>query len=162
MGIYMQYGDIIGDATQAGFEKWINISGFGWPGCIDRKGMRTDTGRSRNREPGQPIMGNITVNKEFDHATGLLLKALCTVPQAKTCKIAFVRTDEGGECYLQYTLSDALLAKLDLTGDADRPRETWTIDFTEIEIEVKQLDEANVAGTPFRYAFNSATGRSGA
>ena len=84
------------------------------------------------------------------------------MPQAKTCKIAFVRTDEGGECYLQYTLSDALLAKLDLTGDADRPREVWTIDFTEIEIEIKQLDEANVAGTPFRYAFNSATGRSGA
>jgi type VI secretion system secreted protein Hcp len=161
MGIYMQYGDIVGDATQAGFEKWINISGFGWQNCIDRKGMRTDTGRSRNREPGQPIMGNITVNKEFDHSTGLLLKALCTVPQAKTCKIAFVRTDEGGECYLQYTLTDALLANLRLQG-TDRPTETWTIDFTEVEIEVKQLDEANVAGTPFRYAFNSATGRSGA
>jgi type VI secretion system secreted protein Hcp len=83
------------------------------------------------------------------------------VPQAKTCKIAFVRTDEGGECYLQYTLSDALLANLSLSG-SDRPTETWTIDFTEIEIEVKQLDEANVAGKPFRYSFNSATGRSGA
>jgi type VI secretion system secreted protein Hcp len=161
MGIYMQYGDIVGDATQAGFEKWINIASFGWPACIDRKGMRTDTGRSRNREPGQPVMGNITVNKEFDHATGLLLKALCTVPQAKTCKIAFVRTDEGGECYLQYTLTDALLANLSLQG-TDRPTETWTIDFTEIEIEVKQLDEANVAGTPFRYGFNGATGRSSA
>jgi type VI secretion system Hcp family effector len=106
-------------------------------------------------------MGQITVTKGFDHATGLLLKALCTVPQAKTCKIAFVRTDEGGEKYLEYTLTDALLAKLDLGSDADRPHETWAIDFTEIEIEVKQLDEANVAGAPFHYKFNSATGRSG-
>ena len=134
MGIYMQYGDIVGDATQAGFERWININSIQWP-SIDRKGMRTETGRSRNREPGQPVMGQITVTKGFDHATGLLLKALCTVPQAKTCKIAFVRTDEGGECYLQYTLTDALLANLSLQG-TDRPTETWTIDFTEIEIEV--------------------------
>jgi type VI secretion system secreted protein Hcp len=162
MGIYMQYGDIVGDATQAGFEQWINITSFGWKNCIDRKGMRTDTGRSRNREPGQPAMANIKVDKEFDHATGLLLKALCTVPQAKTCKIAFVRTDEGGEWYLQYTLTDALLANLDLDSDEDRPTESWTIDFTEVLIEVKQLDEANVAGKPFRYSFNSATGRSGA
>jgi type VI secretion system secreted protein Hcp len=160
MGIYMQYGDIVGDATQAGFERWININTFQWA-SIDRKGMRTETGRSRNREPGQPVMGQITVTKGFDHATGLLLKALCTVPQGKACKIAFVRTDEGGESYLEYTLTDALLAKLDLGSDADRPHETWDIDFTEIEIEVKQLDEANVAGPPFHYKYNNATGRSG-
>jgi type VI secretion system secreted protein Hcp len=160
MGIYMQYGDIVGDATQTGFERWININSFIWP-SIDRKGMRTETGRSRNREPGQPVMGVITVSKAFDHATGLLLKALCTVPQAKTCKIAFVRTDEGGDCYLQYTLTDALLANLDLKGrESDRPDETWTIDFTELEIEVKQLNEANESGPSFHYGFNSATGKS--
>jgi type VI protein secretion system component Hcp len=160
MGIYMQYGDIVGDATQAGFEQWINIAGFGWP-CIDRKGMRTDTGRSRNREPGQPFMGTITVDKAFDTRRGCCSRPFAQC-QAKTCKIAFVRTDEGGECYLQYTLTDALLAKLVLGSEEDRPHETWTIDFTRIEIEVKQLDVSNEGGTPFRYSFNSATGRSGA
>src|SRR5271169_4235947 len=105
MGIYLKYGDINGDATQQGFEHWINVTNLGWSGCMKRVGMRTDTGRARNREPGQPTMANITVNKLFDHSSGLLLKALCTVPQAKTCEIAFVRTDEGGEQYLKYTLT---------------------------------------------------------
>src|SRR6516165_6935262 len=145
MGIYMKYGDITGDATQDGFKSWVNVTNFNWGGCMERKGMRTDTGRARNREPGQPTMANITVQKGFDHSSGLLLKALCTVPQAKTCEIAFVRTGEGGEQYLKYTLTDAMLAEVSITGSADRPNETWTFDFTEVEIEVKQLKEDNTA-----------------
>jgi type VI secretion system Hcp family effector len=164
MGIYVKYGDDIkGDATQEGFKQWINVTSLGWNGCMQRQGMRTDTGRARNREPGQPTMGNITVNKLFDHSSGLLLKALCTVPQAKTCEIAFVRTDEGGEQYLKYTLTDAMLAgvAISLSAEGDRPQETWTFDFTEVEVEVKQLAEDNTAGPPFRYKYNNATGKSG-
>jgi type VI secretion system Hcp family effector len=113
-------------------------------------------------------MSTITVDKNFDHSSGLLLKALCTVPQAKTCEIAFVRTDEGGEQYLKYTLTDAMLAKVSISlfsppgaTSPDRPKETWTIDFTEVEVEVKQLAKDNTAGAPFRYKYNSATGLSG-
>src|ERR1700757_4497525 len=144
MGIYLKYGDDCpGDATQTNFEHWINVTNLQWTGCMERKGMRTDTGRARNREPGQPTMDKISVTKLFDHSSGLLLKALCTVPQAKTCEIAFVRTDEGGEQYLKYTLTDAMLASVSINSGPDRPTETWTFDFTECEVEVKQLAEDN-------------------
>jgi type VI secretion system secreted protein Hcp len=164
MGIYLKYGndgEIPGDATQEGFKRWINVTDFTWSGCMERKGLRTDTGRARNREPGQPTMLSIQVKKLFDHSSGLLLKALCTVPQAKPCEIAFVRTGEGGEQYLKYTLTDAMLQGVQIQGGADRPTETWTFDFTEVEIEVKQLKEDNTAGDPFRYKYNNATGKSG-
>src|SRR5690348_16078736 len=142
MGIYMKYGNIKGDATQEGFQHWINISSFQWNGAVTRD-IRTHTGKGRNREQGQPHVKQIQVVKEVDHASGPLYKSLVTVPQAQDCTIAFVRTDEGGETYLEYNLSDTLLANLSLNGDGERATETWTLDFTKIKISVKQLNEAN-------------------
>lgn len=164
MGIYMKYGDIKGDATQDGFEHWINVTGFAWDPAVTRD-IRTHTGHGRNREGRQPKISRITITKEVDHASGPLYKALVTVPKAEECKIAFVRTDEGGDKYLEYTLTDTLLQDFHIQvragGPQDRAVETWVLDFTEIAVEVKQLDEANVAQAPFHFKYNLATGKGG-
>src|SRR3954452_12363214 len=161
MGIYMKYGGIKGDATQDKFEHWINIIGFTWGEAVKRS-VRTHTGRARNRESGQPKINDMTITKEVDHASGPLYKALCAVPKAEECKIAFVRTDEGGDTYLEYTLTDTLLAGLKLTTpDKDRCHETWHLNFTAFEVEVKQLDRANVSQAPFRFKYNLDTGKKG-
>jgi len=160
MGIYMKYGDIKGDATQTGFEHWINITQFQWNNAVSRD-IKTQTGRGRNREQSQPHIRRITVTKEVDHASGPLYKSLVTVPQAKHCTIAFVRTDEGGETYLEYNLHDTLLQHLQLIGDGDRAAEQWTLDFTKVKVSVKQLSEANVASGPFHFEYDLATGKGG-
>jgi type VI secretion system secreted protein Hcp len=158
MGIYMKYGDIKGDATQEGFRHWINVMGFNWTGAVSRH-IETHTGKGRNREQGQPQVKQIQIVKEVDHASGPLYKSLVTVPQAKDCTIAFVRTDEGGESYLEYNLTDTLLANLTLTGEGDRATETWTLDFTKVKISVKQLSEANESSTAFHFEYDLATGK---
>jgi type VI secretion system secreted protein Hcp len=160
MGIYMKFGNIRGDATQDGFEHWINILAIKWNDAVKRD-IKTVTGKGRNREAGQPHVSNITVVKEVDHASGPLYKSLCATPKAQECKIAFVRTGEGGETYLEYTLTDTLLAGLDIRGSEDRAHERWRLDFTAIEIEVKQLDEANVSQAPFHFKYDLATGKGG-
>lgn len=159
MGIYMKYGNIKGDATQEGFQHWINVSTFSWSNAVTRV-IKTQTGKGRNREQGQPQIKQIVINKEVDHASGPLYKSLVTVPQAKECTIAFVRTDEGGESYLEYKLTDTLLAKLSLTGEGERAIETWTLDFTKVKISVKQLNEANESSaSPFHFEYDLATGK---
>jgi type VI secretion system secreted protein Hcp len=171
MAIYLKYGNIKGDATESGFEQWINVVAFKWGPAVKRD-IRTDTGRAHNREHAQPHMTNITIDKEFDHSTGCLLKELVTVPQAKTAEIAFVRTNpDGGDAatYLHYTLDDALLAKVDITDSeasvlggghgADRPKESWVINFTAVQVEVKQLDLANVSGAAYKFKYHLATGK---
>jgi type VI secretion system secreted protein Hcp len=166
MGIYLKYGNINGDATQQGFEHWINVTGFQWNEAVKRE-ITTQTGRARNREQSQPKLNPIKITKEVDHASGPLYKALVAVPKAEECKIAFVRTDEGGEKYLEYTLTDALLANLHINGvsfgqgQPERASETWDLNFTEIAIDVKQLDEANVAGANYHFKYNMATGKGG-
>jgi type VI secretion system secreted protein Hcp len=158
MGIYMKFGDIKGDATQEGFKQWINISSFQWNGAVSRE-IRTHTGKGRNREQGQPRIKQIQIKKEVDHASGPLYKSLVSVPLATDCTIAFVRTDEGGATFLEYNLTDTLLAKLDLSGDKNRAGETWTLDFTKIKISVKQLSEANENLGSFHFEYDLATGK---
>jgi len=161
MGIYMKYGNIQGDATQEGFQHWINITKFQWGPAVERN-IKTETGKGRNREPAQPHVANMIVEKEVDNSSGPLLRELCIVPKAQPCKIAFVRTAEGGETYLEYTLTDTLLAGVELKGSGDRTEETWHLDFTEVAIEVKRLDENNQStGAPFRFKYNLATGKGG-
>lgn len=169
MAIYLDWdeGNVAGDASEEGFLNWINITSFSWGPAVDRT-IRTDTGRAQNREHAQPHLKDITIVKEFDHSTGLLLKELCSVPKAKTAQIAFVRTDPDGTlsaAYLQYTLTDAMLSgvtidNLEAAGHgANRPTETWTINFTEIAIDVKQLDQSNIAGAAFHFKYNMAKGK---
>jgi type VI secretion system secreted protein Hcp len=160
MGIYMKFGNIVGDATQDKFEHWINITGFNWGPAVHRQ-IKTQTGKARNREPAQPQVSNIVVTKEVDHSSGPLYKALCAVPKAEECKIAFVRTDEGGDTYLEYTLTDTLLAGLELNGQGERAQETWHLDFTAFAVEVKQIDENNVSQPPYRFKYDLATGKRG-
>ncbi|MBV8797728.1 MAG: type VI secretion system tube protein Hcp [Hyphomicrobiales bacterium] len=162
MSLYMKFGDIKGNATQEGFKEWINIASFTWQPAVDRK-IKTETGKARNREEAQPHLSNIQVQKEVDYASGPLYKSLVAVPEAKECKIAFVRTGPGGDSdkYLEYTLTDTLLAGLEISGSGDRALETWHLDFTELEIEVKQLQETNEAKGPYRFKYNLAKGKQG-
>jgi type VI secretion system secreted protein Hcp len=167
MGMFMKLDNIKkGDATQEGFEGskgWINIAKFQWADAVLRK-IETKTGKARDREQGQPHVNNIKITKEVDHASGPLYKSLVVVPEATECKIAFVRTGPGGDNdkYLEYTLTDTLLAGLKITGHGDRAEEEWELNFTELEIEVKQLDVTNVALGPYKFSYNLAKGKKGA
>ena len=87
MGMYMKFGTIKGNATQEGFERWINITDFQWGPAVKRD-IKTETGNARNREMAQPHISNIKVKKGVDFASGPLYKSLVAVPDAKECKIA--------------------------------------------------------------------------
>ena len=166
MGMYMKLANIKkGDATQEGFEGskgWINIAKFQWADAVLRK-IETKTGKARDREQGQPHVSNIKITKEIDHASGPLYKSLVVVPEATECKIAFVRTGPGGDNdkFLEYTLTDTLLAGLEITGTGDRAHEVWQLDFTELKIEVKQLEESNEARGSYKFSYNLAKGTKG-
>jgi type VI secretion system secreted protein Hcp len=161
MGIYMKYGNITGDATQKGFEGWLNIDSFGWG--LHRQFAKDQVGRAFNREAAQANVKAITVTKDVDNASGALLEAASTASKGETCEIVFLRTGNPGEVYLQFTLTDTLLQNLGLaTGGSERPVETMELDFTKVEITVKVLNEENIAEPDNMHIFyNIATGEGG-
>jgi type VI secretion system secreted protein Hcp len=161
MGIYMKFGDIQGDATQKGFEGWINLTHFEWG--LDRKFAEDQVGRAFNREGAQAQMGACTVRKDSDSSSGVIIQTAATEFKGQKCEIAFVRTGNPGETYLHFTLTDALIQKLDVAtqGPNERPIEAITIDFTEVEIKTKTLNESNTGEDPMVITYDAATGIGG-
>jgi len=159
MGIYMKYGSIQGDATQQGFEGWINCTHFEWG--LTRTFAQDQVGRSFNREASQAQVGRASVSKEVDHASGEVLKTATTAFKGEKCEIVFVRTGNPGEPYLKFTLTDTLISKVGVEGSSERPNETLELDFTELEIECKTLDESNTSEETMRITYSAATGQGG-
>jgi type VI secretion system secreted protein Hcp len=160
MAIYMKLGQIKGDATQQGFAGWMNIESFGWG--LERTFAKDQVGRAFNREAAQAHVKEIHVTKDVDHASGELLKLASTGYKGEHCEIVFLRTGNPGEPYLKFTLKDTLLKELTvISSNSERPQERLGLDFTELEIEVKVIDEANVAEDTMRINYNIATGQGG-
>jgi type VI secretion system secreted protein Hcp len=160
MGLYMQYnkGEIKGDATQKGFEEWINLHTFSW-GMT--RAFTKDTGKAFNREGAQASVGRITVTKEVDSSSGQIHQTAWTEHKGKPITIAFVRTGDPGDAYLTFTLTDAVFQKLDISPpreNPERPTEVIVIDFTEVEINTVVLKEDNTSEAPLILGFNIATG----
>lgn len=160
MAIYMKYANIQGDATQKGFEGWVNLTSFDWD--LERHFAQDQVGRAFNREAAQAQMKVCRVSKEVDHSSGEILKTVTTAFKGEKCEIVFVRTGNPGEPYLKFTLTDALIANLEVAlRGPERPAETLTIDFTELEIECKTLDETNTSEETMRINYSSSTGQGG-
>ena len=155
MAIFMKYGNITGDATQAGYENWITLTHFSWKvdwQITTRAGVKSGT-----RDAKHPRVDPVTVNKQADAASAALLTAVCKSNNPETCVIRFVRTthqhDQENQHYLEYIFSNALLTHLSstaATGD-DRPTEEIVINFTAVEMNVFTLQEDNVRAPPQRF-----------
>lgn len=160
MGIYMKYGSIQGDATQQGFEGWVNLTHFDWG--LDRHFAEDQVGRAFNREAAQAQIRQCTVRKDADASSGYIIQTATTEFKGQDCVIAFVRTGNPGDMYLKFTLKDALFATLDVAAQGqERPVETIKIDFTELAIECRTLDETNESEAPMAITYNAATGVGG-
>lgn len=158
MGIYMKFGNIQGDATQQGYEGWINIHHFDW--ALERQFAPDQVGRAFNREAAQAQMHHCTVKKDADASSGLLLQTATTEFKGQPCEIAFVRTGNPGDWYLKFKLTDTLISSLNIAteGGGERPIETISLNFTEIEINTKTLNESNTGEDPLTVTYDSATG----
>lgn len=141
MAIYMKYGNIKGDATQAGFEHCINISQFHL--VVDRSVTKRPGGHGGNtREAKRAQVNPFTIVKETDSATTELLIATCHTSKPELCTVSFVRTGVD-KPFLKYVFYNSLITKIDTAATGERPTETITFDFTEIEMIVHDSDETN-------------------
>jgi type VI secretion system secreted protein Hcp len=156
----MKYGNIEGDATQQGYEGYINLTSFDWG--LERHFASDQVGRAFNREAAQAQIHKCKVVKEVDHSSGKILETIATHFKAEHCEIAFVRTGNPGDPYLTFLLTDALISNLAISsGSPERPTETLEIDFTELEIKCLTLNESNTGVDPMSITYSTATGVGG-
>lgn len=149
MAIYMEYQGITGDATASGHEQWITLSScqFG----VGR-GIHTPVGSAENREASNCTVSEVVISKPMDSASGPLWQELVKNTTGKDVKIDWTSTSAGAEnIYMFCKLTNTLVASMSFSSGGDRPQESVSLNFTQVEI--KYMEQA-VGGT-------EATGGSG-
>jgi type VI secretion system secreted protein Hcp len=177
MGIYMKFGNIVGDATQhvqdgTGVESqvlrmvagnsiaaailgetgWIPLKDFHWQADRAITNRAGKGSAPQTRGPVTPNLHEVTVVKDIDGASCDLFQSLCEDTKGVDCTIVFVRTGDPGEIYLKYKLKNALIQDINVNVQKEeRPTEKLTLNYTDIELSVWRIDEQNVAQGPCIY-----------
>ena len=162
MPLYLKYGKIDGEATQAGFEKWIPINKFGF-GC--GRAVSTPLGDAGRRESSTASISEVTVDKTLDKSSTDIMKEAIfnTKGEDATVKISRQKSDGSEEAYLAVTMKKAIISGYSIGGDGGgRPSETLSLNFTEIEMSYTPQDAAGNLGTDVkRVNYNIGTGKGG-
>jgi type VI secretion system secreted protein Hcp len=178
MGVYMKFGDVAGDATQhvrsgsetslgsqvmrkivgenvvaalLGETDWIPLKSFEWGA---KRNITTRSGKgpsSQTRGPVDTDVDDVTVEKEVDGSTPDLLDKFENDTKGVDCAIVFIRTGDPAEIYLKYSLKNTLITSIRHKGGDDRPNETLTLTFTEVELTAWCAEQNNVAPGPSRH-----------
>lgn len=122
-------GKIKGEATSAGHEDDIIVTGWHW-GLTSHAAL----GGGNNKE--RRSYTALTIEKRIDRASTGLMSALVSNDEVKEAKLTLRRAGGKQEEYFTITVSDARVASLNHDTDADGyPREIISIVFTKIEAE---------------------------
>lgn len=156
MPIYFQMDGIQGDATQEQHVKWMDIQTMHWN--VSRN-VNTLAGAAANREASEPAVSEVTLTKISDSSTTKLFQEACTGTKGKTAKIDLVSTSNPGNVYIQYILTNAIVASYTVGSSGDRPTESITLNFTKMDITYTPYDETNTPSSALRASFDVATAK---
>lgn len=154
MPIYLKYSNptVNGDVTTENYTNQIEVNSLQWG--IGRA-IGAATGKSGNRESSTPSVSEITVSKEFDNASGGLLKEALGTSSKASLIISFVRTNEAGaKTYLEFTLTDVAISGFSLSSGGDRPSESLSFNFTKIEAKFTPTNADGSDGKPFPVTYD--------
>jgi type VI secretion system secreted protein Hcp len=156
MAIYLNYTSptITGDVTATGYVNWIEVDSFQWG--VGR-GVGSAQGSGGNREASNPSISEVTVTKQQDQSTGPLLKEAFDGQGNAVVTITFVRTGSPAVEFLSYILTNVMLSGYSCSSGGDRPSESISLNFTQIEIDVIPQNPDGTAGTKYPVTYNLQT-----
>jgi len=149
--IYMQYGDLLGDVTEATHTNWIELTSVNWG--VNRP-VSNPAGSATARVVSAPRFSELVVVKDEDNVTiPLIQESLGGEP--KLVKIDFVRTNQDRmEVYYSIQLTETLITGLSQGSGGDRPTESLTLNFTQISFHGTQMDADGSSTSPANYGWN--------
>ena len=133
MPAFMKLGDIEGQATDQGHEKWILIESMSAP--ISRSIPMN--ARDQQRTQGSTSLGDVVVVRELDKSSVKLQEACANGKFFDEVEIHLCSTLAGKqEPYLTYKMKNAIITSYSFHGNASGsplPTEQVSLGFTEIE-----------------------------
>ena len=157
MPIYLQLEGIQGDATHEQHSKWMDIEALHWD--VSRN-MNTAAGSAANREASEPSISEVVLTKVSDSSSTKLFKEACSGRTGKAASIHLVTTGSPGETYIEYNLTNALIANYSVDTNGDRPLETIKLNFTKMEVKYTPYDDNHRPQSPMIASYDLATTKS--
>jgi type VI secretion system secreted protein Hcp len=143
----MKYGDIKGNVTSGDHKEWIELNscqlGTGRP-------MTMASGGSTNREAGAtPNISEVSVSKVNDDSSQQLFNE-SLVGESVLTVIHFCQTSKGGalQTYLELTLKECMVSGFSCGSGGDRPSESLSLNFTDIQYKYTKFSGENKIGSP--------------
>lgn len=130
MAVYMEYEGVPGAVTATGYEKWIALESVE---VSSTRNIEQITGDVMNRARNLPQWEMVKIAKQADAASeGLITSAM----QGKgvTVKIDVVEPGDKPTPYVQYELTNTIIASFESSSDGDQPSESYELSFTKIKV----------------------------
>ena len=154
MPIYLQLDGIPGDATHETHKKWMDIESIHWN--VSRN-MNTSAGSTANREASEPTVSEVVLTKVSDSSSTKLFAEACTGHTGKNTVIHLVTTGNPGDTYIEYKLTNTLVANYSIDSSGDRPVETIRLNFTKMEVKYIPHDENHKPLSPMIATYDLST-----
>ena len=171
MSIYMDISSIKGPVTTEGYSDQIQLESIDFDISRD---IHTRVGNTSSREGSLAQVGRFTVKKYADVASLPLLKAAISGKPIATITVSFTtNSDTAPQTYLSYILSNVIIAAYDIDENRlvhlsnpeatipNKPIETLTLDFTELEASYIDHDAGDTPGAPVRLDWDVSQGTVG-
>jgi type VI secretion system secreted protein Hcp len=151
MGIFFQFGSILGDVEDAGHTNWIDLQSVNW-GLV--RPVSNPAGSSAGQVLSAPQLSQLSITKQQDVATiPLIQAALQGSPVA--AQIDFCTTGTGQQqVYYSIVLQNVVITAFSQAGADGRPVESITLNFTQISFTGTQMDADGSATSPASYGWN--------
>jgi type VI secretion system secreted protein Hcp len=128
--MFLQLGDIQGESTARGHEKWIDIVSWSWgvtnPTTVGAGNIGLTAGRANVAE--------LNLMKFADSATPRLLDAACKGTHFPAATLAVRRSSDGLE-YLKIRIEEISVTSVQLSTGGERPAESVGLSFARVVVD---------------------------
>ncbi len=146
MPIYMKFGEIDGDVTAQGFEKWIEVNSFSW-GLTNAIALG---GTGGGGGAGKASFQDIHFLTQVSRASPKILSSAASEKPIDTVEFDWIKGEalqRGGGSFLKIKLEDVLVSSYQIGGaedaNGDVPSESIALNFAKIEFDYQtpELDQ---------------------
>lgn len=158
MSIFVNFDGIKGESSDPAHKEWMDVLTCNYD--ITRA-ITSETSTRGDRESSNAKIQDLVITKYTDSATPkTFLESCCGT--GKDVTIHFTKSGNGGgaDIYLELSLKNALISGYSFSGktqSVNRPHETITLSFVEMEIKYTPYDEDGNALAPLSVGFDTAT-----
>ena len=127
--MFLQLGDIQGESTARGYERWIDVVSWSW-GVTNPTTVGAGTGLSA----GRATLSDLTLMKFADSATPKLIDGSTKGTHFPKATLAVRRASDGWE-YLRIRLEEVMVSSDQLSAGGDRPAESVGLSFARFVLD---------------------------